>query len=183
MAPRLQFLNPDGTPSDAIYCQSDDPLVWTETVPPSKKKTLSKLVLDHRTWAALRRGELNELFTLLPALRELILPVADWGELDTYIGTLQFTRLNKDRVVYHGEDVHTAPLDKFEYDTWAEFKDELLAMGGDVLTPGDLRREVAEVVDLAFVGTAVDEVGRPVDTDGKGPKITIVGCRRVEQES
>lgn len=86
-------------------------------------------------------------------------------------------------MVYHGEDVHTAPLDKFEFDTWAEFKDELLAMGGEVLTPEDLRREVGEVVSLAMVETGVDSLGEPVDVDGKGPKITIVGCRRVEDES
>lgn len=182
MSSSITFLNPDGSICDAIYAQSSDPIVFTEQIPPSVKKVLRRLILDHRCWAALRRGELNDLFTILPALRELILAVVDWGELDTYIGTMQLTKLSPDRVVYHGEDVHVAPLDKNEFDSWAEYQDELLAMGGEVLTPASLARELQEVLSLGTLETAVGSFGQPVDVGGKKPKITVWGCRRVEEE-
>ncbi|CAL3970469.1 hypothetical protein PZA11_006658 [Diplocarpon coronariae] len=170
MAPRVVFLNPDGSVCDGLYVQSDSPLDWSETIPPSQKRYITKLILDHRSWAALRAGELNDLFVVFSSLRELILPIADWGELDTYFGTLQFTKLNSDRIVYHGGDVHLAPLDKFQYDTWTEYKEELELMGEPVMTPRDLVRELALV--LRSMGAGVD---------GKIPTITIWGCRRFEE--
>ncbi|MAD86924.1 MAG: hypothetical protein CL912_28545 [Deltaproteobacteria bacterium] len=54
---------------------------WHEVIPPSRKKTLKALILDHRSWEALRHGELNDLFILLPALQEIILPIYDWGDM------------------------------------------------------------------------------------------------------
>lgn len=175
----LNFLNPDGTPSEAIYIQSDDPIFWCETVPPSQRKRARSLILDHRNWTALRKGELNDLLLIFPKLEEIVLPVADWGEMDTYIGTMQFTKLNKDRVVYHDEDLHIAPLDKFEYDTWAELKEELVSMGGVVLTPGDLRSEIGQVLSLAVAEKNAGREDLLVDIGSDGPRISVVGMRRV----
>ncbi|KAH9210251.1 hypothetical protein DL95DRAFT_393682 [Leptodontidium sp. 2 PMI_412] len=176
----VHFLKPDGTPSKALYVQSEDPIEWTEVIPPSRKKTLKSLILDHRSWEALRKGELNDLFTLLPSLRELILPIYDWGDMDTYIGTFQFTKLNKNRVVYISGSLNIPTLDKNEYLDWLEMKTDLEAVGEEVVTPSELEKEVSEIVKVALVSTDAEMGGDLIDMDPREVKITVVGMRRVE---
>lgn len=175
----LHFLNPDGTPSPALYLQSTDPIFFCETIPPSVRRSARSLVLDHRNWEALRKGQLNDLLLLFPKVEEIVLPVVDWGEMDTYLGTMQFTRLNRDRVVYAGEELRVDPLDKFEYDSWAEFKADLEGMGEAIITPGMLAEEVASVLGLAVAERDAGIEGRLVDVSTGAPKITVVGARRV----
>ncbi|PVH81357.1 hypothetical protein DL98DRAFT_654040 [Cadophora sp. DSE1049] len=174
----IQFLKPDGTPSRALYCQSENPLEWHEVIPPSRKKTLKALILDHRSWEALRHGELNDLFILLPSLQEIILPIYDWGDMDTYIGTMQFTKLNKDRIVYISGALNIPTLDKNEYDSWSEWKRDLEAVGEEIITPGMLEKEIGEIVKASLVSTAME--GNLIDMDPREVKITVCGMRRVE---
>ncbi|KAL2061182.1 hypothetical protein VTL71DRAFT_7455 [Oculimacula yallundae] len=176
----IRFLRADGTPCKALYAQSFDPIEWTEVIPPSQKKTLQALILDHRCWEALRKGELNELFIILPSLRELILPIYDWGDLDTYIGAVQCTKLNKDRVVYISGALHIPTLDKNEYLNWKEMKTDLESEGEDIMTPSMLEKEVTEIVKVALVSTDVEMGANLIDLDPREVKITVCGMRRVE---
>ncbi|CZT04572.1 uncharacterized protein RAG0_10994 [Rhynchosporium agropyri] len=198
----IRFLKADGTSCKALYAQSFDPIEWTEVIPPSRKKTLQSLILDHRCWEALRKGELNELFIMLPSLRELILPIYDWGDLgqlimfnfefdvfpsvdnmrevDTYIGAVQCTKLNKDRVVYISGALHIPTLDKNEYRNWTEMKTDLESEGEEIITPGMLEKEITEIVKVALVSTDVEMGGNLIDMDPRKVKITVCGMRRVE---
>ena len=97
---------------------------------------------------------------------------------DTYIGTMQFTKLNKDRIVYISGALNIPTLDKNEYDSWSEWKRDLEAVGEEIVTPGMLEKEIGEIVKASLVSTAME--GNLIDLDPREVKITVCGMRRVE---
>ena len=82
---------------------------------------------------------------------------------DTYIGTMQFTKLNKDRIVYISGALNIPTLDKNEYDSWSEWKRDLEAVGEEIVTPGMLEKEIGEIVKASLVSTAME--GNLIDLD------------------
>ncbi|KAL5316160.1 hypothetical protein ACEPPN_017038 [Leptodophora sp. 'Broadleaf-Isolate-01'] len=91
---------------------------------------------------------------------------------------MQFTKLNKDRLVYISGALNIPPLDKNDYDSWSEWKRDLEAEGEEVITPGMLEKEIEELVKAALVSTAME--GNLIDLDPREVKITVCGIRRVE---
>ena len=90
---------------------------------------------------------------------------------DTYIGTMQFTKLNKDRIVYISGALNIPTLDKNEYDSWSEWKRDLEAVGEEIVTPGMLEKEIGEIVKASLVSTAME--GNLIDLDPREVKITV----------
>ena len=80
---------------------------------------------------------------------------------DTYIGTMQFTKLNKDRIVYISGALNIPTLDKNEYDSWSEWKRDLEAVGEEIVTPGMLEKEIGEIVKSVIRLTSAPSMERP----------------------